>query len=101
MDFISLYEYLIGIKVLPRRNTSIFSYIDICLLRHVYINSTKKTRRPRINLDINNGKRYLPVTLPISMAVLESRTASDDSELFVMPNICTTPVMVNYIMEAE
>jgi hypothetical protein len=35
------------------------------------------------------------------MAVLESRTASDDSELFVMPNICTTPVMVNYIMEAE
>ena len=53
-----------------------------------------KTKRPRTNLATNIGIRYLPVTLPVSMPILESKSFCNNSELFVMPNICTTPVMV-------
>jgi len=79
--------------------------MDICLLRHVYINNTKKTMRPSVNLTINIGKKYLPAILPNSMPNLESETFLDNpkvprvnSELFVAPIICSSPVQ-SHIMK--
>ena len=57
-----------------------------------------KTKRPRTNLAKNIGKRYLPVTLPFSMPILESKLFCDNSELFVMPNILSTPIKENQLI---